>query len=292
MSQFFILSVLIIVITFFMVILVIDEKKKKAKKLNVKTFLDHISELTKSRFVISADKKRGLGLDEEGKRICLICEKTIFNFSEQMSIQKQLKEKYKKGEISKGELSQQIAEIYTSQKSKLAPEYEFKFIPYKSLLSVEIFEDGDSISKTTRMSQVGSALVGNVLFGPAGALIGALTSKKKTTGTSTQIDLRILVNDTVTPLHDVAFLNVSTNKSSASYKKAIELARHWHGVLEVVIKQTDLEDKPLPVAPQVQVPTPGLPEISVADELTKLAALHRSNMLSDSEYQSLKAKYL
>ena len=66
--------------------------------------------------------------------------------------------------------------------SKAFSKYDFKFILilFKDILSVEIIEDGVSVTRTSRRSQLGGALVGGVLAGGVGAIIGG-TSGGKTT---------------------------------------------------------------------------------------------------------------
>ena len=47
----------------------------------------------------------------------------------------------------------------------------------KDLLQVEIIEDNVTITKTSRTSQVGGAIVGGMLAGGVGAVIGGLSGK-------------------------------------------------------------------------------------------------------------------
>ncbi len=100
--------------------------------------------------------------------------------------------------------------------------------------------------KTSTGSVVGRAIVGGVLLGPAGAIIGGATAKKKaqakTVGTekTTQIDivtavnLKLLVNDTQRPIFLINFLNEAAAKNTSAYQKATETATQWHGLLSVL----------------------------------------------------------
>ena len=114
---------------------------------------------------------------------------------------------------------------------------------YKDLLSSEIFEDGATVTKTVRSSQLGGALIGGLALGGVGAIIGGLSGKTQTSGKVKRVDLRLTVNDTNNPLHDVNFLNLETKKDGILYKHPIQQARHWHGLIEVLIKRADIEDK-------------------------------------------------
>ncbi|WP_119966699.1 SHOCT domain-containing protein [Simplicispira lacusdiani] len=158
---------------------------------------------------------------------------------------------------------------------------------YKNLLSSEIFEDGATVTKTVRSSQLGGALIGGLALGGVGAIIGGLSGKTQTSGKIKKIDLRLTVNDTTNPLHDINFLDLETKKDGFIYKQAIQQARHWHGLIEVLIKRADLEDKAASTND-----APKLPSGSVADELKKLAELRDAGVLSIEEFQQQKARLL
>jgi hypothetical protein len=158
---------------------------------------------------------------------------------------------------------------------------------YRDLLCSEIFEDGSTITKTVRTSQVGGALVGGLLFGGVGAVIGGLSGKTETTGKIKKIDLRLTVNDTKNPIHDVAFQNVEGNKGGLIHKAAMKQARHWHSLIEVLIKRADMEDKS-----STQQIAQIAPPASIADELKKLAELQVAGILSAEEFQQQKVSLL
>jgi hypothetical protein len=241
----------------------------KAAEKRKKAFWENIPDFKASKIMMGVDNKSGVAVDESRRKVCLVTVKDAV------------------ARMRSGQVPDKSGLFIDISSTELSG----KVITHKDLLSVEIFQDGDSITKTTRMSQVGAALVGNFFLGPAGALIGALTSKKKTTGLVNQIALRILINDSNSPLHDVLFLNAETKKDSPIYKAASELARNWHGTLEVFIRQSDREDQTLVSKSQPPQGTQ-IAGSSIADELTKLASLRQSNMITDDEYQRLKAKLI
>jgi hypothetical protein len=161
-------------------------------------------------------------------------------------------------------------------------------ISYKDLLASEIYEDGLSVTKTSRTSQVGSALVGGLLFGGVGAVIGGLSGKTSTSDKIKRIDLRLTVNSTQSPIHDVNFLNTEGERGGLIYNEAIQKARHWHGLVEVLIKRADEEDRK-----QINTFESKKVEMtSVADELTKLVKLKKEGVLTESEFAEQKANLL
>ena len=166
----------------------------------------------------------------------------------------------------------------------------FRIFTYKDLIASEISEDGITITKTNRTSQIGGALMGGLAIGGLGAMVGGLSGKTQTSSRVRNVELRLTVNDVTNPIHDVVFLNTEVDKSSGQgteYDYAIKRARHWHGLITILIKQTDTEDKMSITNDRLQIR-----ETSVADELKKLAELCDAGLLSADEFQQQKTKLL
>lgn len=166
----------------------------------------------------------------------------------------------------------------------LKQQWDEKPIQYNQILSTEIIQDGSSVIKTNRTSQVGGAILGNILLGPVGLLLGGLTGSKRTEGNVSQIELRIVINDIKSPTHIINFLNKKTNTSNNTYKNAINSARKLQDILSVIIKDADSED---------EQKTPQAIEnlqksASIADELIKLSDLKNKGAITAEEYELLK----
>ena len=144
---------------------------------------------------------------------------------------------------------------------------DVRVIPYQEVLSAEIIEDGNSVMRSSRSSQIGSAVVGGLVtmpfgFGIVGAVVGGLTGKKVSDDIVNRMDLVLVLNDLSAPRFTVNFLNVKSKKSSKVYKTAIQSARHWHSVFGAVIKRAETAPvaqapvalKTLNVNPQPQLP--------------------------------------
>ncbi len=112
---------------------------------------------------------------------------------------------------------------------------------FKDVIESEIIEDGYSVTKSSRTSQAGGAVVGGLLFGGAGAIIGGLSGSKKTTKNVTRIDLKIVVNDLSNPIYTINFLNRSAGRPVLSgeyeYKQAMEQAMKCHSMISIIIKR-------------------------------------------------------
>jgi hypothetical protein len=166
-----------------------------------------------------------------------------------------------------------------------------KTISYRDVLSSEIFVDGETVTRTARGSQIGGALLGGLALGGVGAIIGGLSGKTRSSEKVKRIDLRITVNDTKSPLHDINFMDTEGKTDGIVYKMAMDQARHWHGLIAVLIKYADSQD--------VSENKPALSESadissnrSIADELSKLSDLRDKGLLTDAEFIAQKQKLL
>ena len=164
---------------------------------------------------------------------------------------------------------------------------ETRIMEYSDILSVELFEDGVSMTKTSRGSQLGGALLGGVVFGPLGAVIGGLSGSKKSEDKVKRLDLRMAVNDTANPVHDVNFLNIEVKKSSMIYKAARNNAGHWSAIIEALIKRADSEDEK-----QESTSSPKAGEFEMINKLRELANLRDEGLLTNEEFAEQKSKLL
>lgn len=182
-------------------------------------------------------------------------------------------------------------------KNKLAffTAYGNTIFDYKDILSSEIIEDDNSITKTARGSQIGGALLGGLVLGGVGAIVGGLSGKKYNVNKVKNIDLLIVVNNVNNPVRKINFLDISVtddkdglDKNSEIYKKSIKLAKEWHSVIEIIINKTDKEDKKKekPINNDVKN------NLSIADELRKLKSLLDDNLLTEEEFKIQKNNLL
>lgn len=157
---------------------------------------------------------------------------------------------------------------------------------YRDILSVEIFVDGTAVTKTSRSSQLGGALLGGLALGGVGAIIGGLSGSTKTEDKAKRIDIRLIVNDRQNPIHDINFMEAESAPGGVLYNEAMNNARHWHGLITVLIREADAEDEASNTKTESSEPS------SVATELEKLGGLRDKGILSEAEFLSEKQKLL
>ena len=130
-----------------------------------------------------------------------------------------------------------------------------KIFPVSEILSIEVVEDGHTVSQSTttgkteekisNANMLGRAVVGGVLLGGVGAIIGGATAKKTgstaaTTNTTTKdvvnsITLKLLLNNTSTPLLSIPFLSGQITKHSYEYTNVYSGIERCEALIKVLI---------------------------------------------------------
>lgn len=109
------------------------------------------------------------------------------------------------------------------------------------ILQSEIVEDNQSISKTSRSSQVGGALVGAALTGGVGAIIGGLSANRIEKKEVRSLYLKVIVNDIDEPVRTIKFLHRDSpiEKKNPIYQHYFTEIDKWHNMIKVLIKQSN-----------------------------------------------------
>ena len=171
-------------------------------------------------------------------------------------------------------------------------------MPYKDVLASEISENGNTVTRSSRSSQVGGALIGGLALGGVGAIIGGLSGKTVSSDNVQRIDLHLIVNRTNSPVHSISFFETiggdddsGIKKSSAAYQEIMQEVRHWHSLLQVIIHQADEDDK-IKEREVAQKTMNSTEHKSVTDQIRELVALRDQEVISDKEFITLKEKLL
>ena len=73
--------------------------------------------------------------------------------------------------------------------------HNLSVVDYKDILSVETCINGEAFHITDRGNQVTRGAIGGLLLGPAGLLIGALTSKKKQVDNIHKVSVKVRIKN-------------------------------------------------------------------------------------------------
>ena len=118
-------------------------------------------------------------------------------------------------------------------------------INHEDILQVEIVQDEESITQSSRGSQLAGTIVGSLALGGTGAVIGGLSGKKNHHTKVSNIGLQFVVNDTSNPVRIILFyeylLPIKTNEDK--YKDSYSNVNEWFKLVEVLIHQADKNDK-------------------------------------------------
>jgi hypothetical protein len=111
----------------------------------------------------------------------------------------------------------------------------------EDIIQSEIVEDNFSVTRASRSSQIGGAIVGGALTGGVGAIIGGVTGKRIEKKEVKSIELKIVINDVDDPVKKVTFLNrdYPIEKSNPIYKHYYNEIDNWQNMMKVIIKQSN-----------------------------------------------------
>ena len=157
-------------------------------------------------------------------------------------------------------------------------------INYEDIIGVELIQDNIITSSKSTSNIVGRAIVGGVLLGGVGALIGGVTGKDKQKESASYIGLNIHTKNITIELCVFDSLNEFASKKIkkgqllwSEYETGRKQAKEIERLLTVIV------DKNTPVK---------TPQLSTADDLSKLGTLLKDGLLTQEEFEQEKAKML
>ncbi|MEK4946567.1 SHOCT domain-containing protein [Carnobacterium sp. FSL W8-0810] len=160
---------------------------------------------------------------------------------------------------------------------------------FEDIIEVSLIVDGETITNTSRGSQIGGALVGGVLAGGAGAVIGGLSGKTTSKESISKISLKILMSNNEKTIKTITFLDVKKPilKNSSIFKNAFDKANEWEGQLKVILHEgKKSKDENVVSNNNNKINS------NIADEIKKLHTLVEDGILTNEEFALQKEKIL
>lgn len=154
----------------------------------------------------------------------------------------------------------------------------YRLFQYDQIVDFELLEDGESVTK----GGLGRAVVGGMLFGGAGAVVGAVTGGKKTKGICTSMRIKITLRNADVQTVYLDFIKADTKRDSGAYQKAREQSQDALSALQLAVDKMRTESAG---AAQDQSP-------SAMDELLKLKQLLDMGAITQEEYDAKKKQLL
>lgn len=182
------------------------------------------------------------------------------------------------------ELSKKLPKENRPPLSELS--WDLRVNDYKEIISSEIVEDGSSVTKVSRSSQIASAAVGGALLGDVGVIVGGLSGKQENINMVSKIEVNIILNSLERPSFTLILLKLPTpiKKNSMLYNEPHKKAMEINGLMKVLIKRADEE------TPQSATAVFSDPDIPA--QIKKLADLKADGILSEEEFEKKKAELL
>jgi hypothetical protein len=165
-----------------------------------------------------------------------------------------------------------------------------RFFEYRDILEVEILEDGASVVKSSRASQVARGLIGGLLMGGVGLVADVMSAPKTIEGKVGRIDLRVVVNDASQPVFNLNMLNVEVDRGGSVHQFASRNAAEWLGRLKAAMRMADADETAEAGLPAASIAASEVNE--VADEIAKLAAACGRGAITVEEYSAQKTHLL
>lgn len=165
-------------------------------------------------------------------------------------------------------------------------------IPFSKILGVSLIENGTTVSSKSTTRTIGGGLIGGALAGTAGAIVGGLSGNSKQKNMVSSVQVKIIIKDIKNPnlTFDAFsakmvsnFLNeIDTTDAfyGKIYKQCLAQANRIVDMVSVIIDEVDKHE------------TPAHTELSIADELKKLADLKKEGILTENEFQAQKKALL
>lgn len=103
------------------------------------------------------------------------------------------------------------------------------------ILSVQISENGRSILGSDLGNTIGMAVIGGLVFGGAGAVVGAIAGQnaKKVSDVSIVLSL----DDLTTPFVSLNFMTQEVSRGSQEHMEALSEANKWMGIINILISR-------------------------------------------------------
>lgn len=218
---------------------------------------------------------------------------------------------YKKFGLNAAELNAKLQEIknFTPSSEVYSPKCDFLFavddaqervviitkdstrsFAYNDILSVELLESGNVVSRKSTKGIIGRAIVGGVLAGGAGTIVGGLSAKNTERRKVSSIVVKITLRDVVDPvLNLIIFENYKLPPYSDEECMALFYApaNKIHDILCVIIDKVNQKEKVLSEKKKVEEDSK-----SLADEIKKLHQLLQDNVITEAEFSKMKEKLI
>jgi hypothetical protein len=107
---------------------------------------------------------------------------------------------------------------------------------FKDIVAAEACRNGTSFTKTNRGSQIVTAAIGQLLFGPKGFVVGGTTGSLTTSERVNALSIKIYLTDLAQPMREIGFYKgPAIEMGSRRFQKYVAVLDEWYGRLRIAI---------------------------------------------------------
>ncbi len=165
-------------------------------------------------------------------------------------------------------------------------------IPFTGIVKIEVLSDNTQVASTNRGSQALGAAAGALALGGIGAVIGGLSGSSTTSSGIKRMSLRITVEDTKKPVHEVTFYETPSKKGGRRgemfFDQAVKQIAEFGAHLDVAIRQTQHATS----APAQESTSPPSSQGMLSKEIGELWKLKELGALTEEEFKAQKVRLI
>jgi hypothetical protein len=173
---------------------------------------------------------------------------------------------------------------------------EAKIFPLSSVLSFDLTANGTRIQTFEPGTKIGSAAIGGLLFGGAGAVVGAIVGNRGGTKSSniTTVGVKFLIGDTSAPSFEIVAakgLEIGSEELNSAKGQVQEFCDQLEVQLHKIRSPKSVatkEQNPNQPPKKTRSKNQGKTVPSFADEITKLLELKNTGVISEQEFEVMK----
>lgn len=132
--------------------------------------------------------------------------------------------------------------ILLLSKPILNEEFRVKEITFDDVIEVKITRNSETLTSTSRGSQVAGATVGGLAFGGVGMLLGGLSASKTSSQLTKRLSLELVINDLDYPIFETVFIKRQNGieENSDLFNDLTKDLDQWYRMFTVILYQNKL----------------------------------------------------
>jgi hypothetical protein len=139
-------------------------------------------------------------------------------------------------------LNKEDKNILLLRRYGLDQDFTHSIVNFDDIIEVRIKRNSQTLTQTSRGSQLAGATVGGLAFGGIGMLLGGLSASSKSSNLTKKLSLELIINDLDYPIFEVVYIDMEKGLSESDelFKSLTKDLDYWYRVFTVIIHQNKL----------------------------------------------------